>query len=238
MSELASDLAQHPRRGRRPHGDRRLQIVRAAREVLAARGYAHTSLKQIAEHASIAPGLLTYYYPSKQDLMLDVVAELEEDFTRSWREAIDPAARPLERVRTAFDRAITTWSAQPTLFQIFFDLSTLASEDAAVKARIQNVFRRIRAAANEEMQNVVAELPAPLPADVDFAGAVTAGFHGALFEALTLGEDPTATLYALRAMVLSTVAMTYVIAHDGAPANPSPADSSTCEGNWPWGPPV
>lgn len=207
------------RRGRPPHGDRRPQIVRSARQVLASRGYAHTSLKQIADSAGIAPGLLTYYYPSKQELMLEVVAQLERDFTTSWRQAIDPSAAPLDRVKAAFDQAIANWSAEPELFQILYDLSTLASADEAIKDRIREMLRRIRAAADEEMREIVAALPGALPDGADFVGTVTAGFHGALFEALTLDEDPTAALYGLRAMIIATVVMTYVDAGQMPPVD-------------------
>lgn len=201
-----------PRRGRPPQRDRRPQIIQAAREVLADRGYAHTSLKQIADHAGIAPGLLNYYYPSKQELLLEVVAGLEYEFTTSWREALDSDAEPLARISAAFDRAITNWSQQPELFQIFYDLSTLASVDEAIKERIQQMLRRIREAADEEMHRIVAALPTPPPPGVDLPGAITAGFHGALFEALTLGEDPAPALSGLRFMVLSAAAMSYVAA--------------------------
>lgn len=89
--------AHRPRRGRPPLGDRRQEIIHAAQEILADRGYAHTSMKQIAAGAGIA-------------------------------------------------------------------------------------------------------------------SAITAGFHGALYEALTLGEDPRPALTALRFMALSSAAMSYVAA--------------------------
>lgn len=207
-----SDPRRPARRGRPPHGDRRPQIVKAAREVLADKGYAHSSMKLIAEHAGIAPGLLTYYYPSKQALLLEVVAELEHDLTTSWREAMDADAEPLARISAAFDRAIANWSEQPEMFQIFYDLSTLASVDEAVRQRICQMLHRIRSVADEEMRRIAAELPTPLPEGIDITGAITAGFHGALFEALTLGEDPGPALSGLRFMVLSAAAMSYVAA--------------------------
>lgn len=218
------------RRGRPPQNDRRPQIIRAARDVLANRGYAHASLKQIAEHAGIATGLLNYYYPSKQALLLEVITEVEQEFIGSWRTALDSDAEPIARIEAAFDRAIGNWSQQPELFQIFYDLSTLASVDDVIRQRIQELLRRIRTVAAEEMLRITAELPTPPPQDSDFAAAITAGFHGALFEALTLGEDPRQALSALRFMVLSTATMSYVAAGQTPPIALDRLADGTSEG--------
>jgi AcrR family transcriptional regulator len=201
-----------PRRGRPPLSDRRPEIVRAAMEVLADRGYAHTSMKQIAEQAGIAHGLLTYYYPTKQDLLLDVVGEVEREFTDNWQAELGTYRGPLQRIEEAFDKSIAKWAAEPQLFQIFYDMSTLASVDPGIKQRLQQMLLRIRAVADEEMQRISADLPTPPPEGVDIARAITAGVHGALYEALTLGEDPRPALITLRFMALSSAAMSYVAA--------------------------
>lgn len=200
------------RRGRPPQGDRRPQIIKAAREVLAERGYAHTSLKQIAEHAGITAGLLNYYYPSKQALLMEVVAGVEREFTTNWREALEGDDEPLARISAAFDRAMRNWAEQPELFRIFYDLSTLASVDPAIKVRIEEMLRRIRTVAAEEMERVAQALPTAPPEELDLPAAITAGFHGALLEAITLGEDPGPALAGLRFMVLAAAAMSYVAA--------------------------
>ncbi|MQA60032.1 MAG: TetR family transcriptional regulator [Actinophytocola sp.] len=205
------------RRGRPPLGDRRQEIIQAAQEILADRGYAHTSMKQIADRAGIAPGLLTYYFPAKQALLLEVVAELEKEFTYNWRAELSVYNGPLERIGEAFDKSIAKWSAQPELFRIFYDLSTLASVDEEIKQRLQVMLRRIRAVADEEMRRIAADLPTPPPPNADLASAITAGFHGALYEALTLGEDPRPALTALRFMALSSAAMSYVAAGQRPP---------------------
>lgn len=208
------------RRGRPPQTDRRPQIIHAALQVLAERGYAHTSMKQIAESAGIAPGLLTYYFPTKQELLIGVVGVLEERFIGTWRDALNTDDEPLRRIGSAFDHSIEMWSEHPEVFRIFYDLSTLALVDDAVQRRLQEMLRRIRAAASEEMARIGAALPTPIPADMDMAAAITAGFHGALYEALSLGEDPRPALNALRFMVLSAAAMSYVAAGQVPPIDP------------------
>jgi len=84
---------------------RRGQIVRAATTVLGRQGYAETSLKDVAREAGVAPGLLHYYFESKQELLLEVVVALEREMTRDWQAAVSNVDDPLERIVAALDHA-------------------------------------------------------------------------------------------------------------------------------------
>lgn len=60
-----------PGRGRRRGGpDTRAQIVVAARERFAARGFAQTSMRGVAADAGVDPALVHHYFGSKQELVL------------------------------------------------------------------------------------------------------------------------------------------------------------------------
>ena len=54
--------------------DTREKILQAAFDVLSREGYENTSIKQIAEQAGVAQGLVHYYFKSKQLLVLAVLA--------------------------------------------------------------------------------------------------------------------------------------------------------------------
>jgi AcrR family transcriptional regulator len=70
---------------------RRRRIQRAAREVFAERGYAKTSIEQIARQASLSVGAIYLYFRSKEDLYVSLLedtlqvfdAELTQARTRS-----------------------------------------------------------------------------------------------------------------------------------------------------------
>jgi TetR/AcrR family transcriptional regulator, fatty acid metabolism regulator protein len=55
---------------------RRAQIVAAAIDTLAERGYGQASLARIAERADTSKGVIIYHFGSKDDLVREVVAEL------------------------------------------------------------------------------------------------------------------------------------------------------------------
>src|SRR5437016_2421362 len=56
--------------------DNREKILQAAFTVLGRQGYENSSIKEIAEEAGVAQGLVHYYFKSKQHLVLAVLAEV------------------------------------------------------------------------------------------------------------------------------------------------------------------
>jgi len=67
---------------------RRAEIVRAAATVLGRQGSADTSMKEIAREAGVAPGLLHYYFESKDELLLAVAGELDRQMSEAWAAAV------------------------------------------------------------------------------------------------------------------------------------------------------
>lgn len=77
---------------------RRAQIVEAAIEVIADEGYGKASFARIAERAGISPGLISYHFTNKEELLAQIVSEVSGDMdrvlseraerTRSYRAAL------------------------------------------------------------------------------------------------------------------------------------------------------
>jgi len=59
---------------------RRRRIQRAAREVFAEKGYARTSIEQVARQASLSVGAIYLYFRSKEDLYVSLLEETFEVF--------------------------------------------------------------------------------------------------------------------------------------------------------------
>jgi len=71
--------------------DTREQILDAARDVLAADGYAHTTTRSIAERAGVQLSLVHYHFEGKQQLLAAVLARENERLLERQRELF---ARP------------------------------------------------------------------------------------------------------------------------------------------------
>src|SRR5437763_3487843 len=85
---------------------RRSEIVAIAAELFAARGYADTTVREIAEEAGILSGSLYHHFDSKESIVDEILSVFFEDLMTSYRTAIDEAANPREAidglVRVAF----------------------------------------------------------------------------------------------------------------------------------------
>ncbi|GHE43553.1 MULTISPECIES: TetR/AcrR family transcriptional regulator [Streptomyces] len=71
--EGAAEATDAPRRRRRDPEGHRADILRAARETFAERGYARTTLREIARRAGVTHGLITRHFASKERLFLAAV---------------------------------------------------------------------------------------------------------------------------------------------------------------------
>jgi AcrR family transcriptional regulator len=84
------------------HLARRLVIIDAALTCFAASGYAGTSTAAICRRAGIGSGTFFHYFPTKQSLLLAILA-LGTDETRDWFAARAADESPLEVVEAYLD---------------------------------------------------------------------------------------------------------------------------------------
>jgi AcrR family transcriptional regulator len=74
---------------RRRRGEARRLLLRAARELFSARGYADTSTRELAERAGVSETLLFRYFGSKAELFREALAvpfvDFIGDFGERWR---------------------------------------------------------------------------------------------------------------------------------------------------------
>jgi AcrR family transcriptional regulator len=80
---------------------RRAQIVAAAVEVFAERGYYQTTVQDVARRAGVSAGLIYQYVADKDDLLLRALATVLDLYRQEIPRALRGLADPLERWRTA-----------------------------------------------------------------------------------------------------------------------------------------
>nr|WP_319399756.1 TetR/AcrR family transcriptional regulator [uncultured Carboxylicivirga sp.] len=64
--------------------ERKQQIMNVALEVIAANGFANSSISRIASKAGISKGLLYNYFESKEDLVISIMLEGFKQFTSAF----------------------------------------------------------------------------------------------------------------------------------------------------------
>jgi TetR/AcrR family transcriptional repressor of bet genes len=84
---------------------RRLQALQAAVEVIGERGLCDTRVTDIAERARLSPGLLLYYFESKDRLLTEALAFAEDRFYLDTFHELTGIADPAQRLVTLVERS-------------------------------------------------------------------------------------------------------------------------------------
>lgn len=79
---------------------RRADILAAARQVFARRGYANATLDEIAARAEFAKGTIYNYFTSKEEIFLEAVASVIDQLRLAGAPALEGDAAPREALRS------------------------------------------------------------------------------------------------------------------------------------------
>ena len=130
------------------------QILGAALGLLINQGYRALSFRRIAEASGIKAGHISYYFPSKEALVRDlldaVIGRYEDEFSDIVHEAEVPAETRLERmIIFILDDILTKKTTH-----LFMELWALSNHDNFVLERVQDLYTRAR----EPLIEIIAEI--------------------------------------------------------------------------------
>lgn len=100
---------------------RRDEIRRVAAEQFAEYGYQGASLRQIASAYGMAQGHLYYYYPSKQDLLHEVIADVQGEFNALMDAALESDGSPGEVLRRLLADHVTVLCTKVTAAGVSYE---------------------------------------------------------------------------------------------------------------------
>ncbi len=179
-------------------GIRREQIVEAAAEIIATQGIQNLSLSEIEAHTGMSRGQLTYYYKTKEDILLAVfdrtVQRMREQFESSecspyrefaWADVWDKMQGLLALVLGKVDfRSLA--QAQPNFPTLQYTFLAQAGHRDDFRQRLASLFEGWRGHMTEELQE---QSPPPAADARLLASLFQALIHGL---AMQLQADPNA----------------------------------------------
>jgi AcrR family transcriptional regulator len=179
--------------------ENREKILQAAFAVLSRQGYENVSIKDIADEAGVAQGLVHYYFKSKQQLVLAVLFEV-------CRKMNVYTAEGTEGAMAAFENFKVLLRDRPDAHTLYIQLIGVGLHDQEIGAGIRENIRDSRDLVESLARQVLAEREAdPSPARA-IAGAVQAGVIGIMVQKMVDPEfNADEAVDALAAMSLSAV---------------------------------
>ncbi len=179
--------------------DNRAKILEAAFAVTSREGYENVSIKDIAEEAGVAQGLVHYYFKSKQQLVLAVLFEVCKKMDVYTAEGTAGAM-------AAFANFKTLLRTRADAHTLYIQLIGVGLHDKEIGAGIRENIRTERGKVEELARQVLAEREAdPRPAGA-IAGAVWGGVIGIMVQKMVEPDfNADEAVDALAAMAVSAV---------------------------------
>jgi AcrR family transcriptional regulator len=184
--------------GTQEGGSPRARLLAAAAQLVAERGPDAATIKEIARAAGVAPGLVHYYFPSKDALLL---AMLREESARYGAAMQRVAAQvPPERLAAvALGEPKERVARQPEWYRLRYAFFALALHNATLAPGVQELLASGRA-------GIAAMVPRAL-GDTPVAAEALAAVLLACFDGLALQQllDPTVDLEGAYALLTQMV---------------------------------
>jgi TetR/AcrR family transcriptional repressor of bet genes len=100
-----------PRKASREH--RRHQLIEATIATISAKGYAQTTLTDVAIRAGVSHGLVNFHFQTKEKLLAETLLFMAEEYRQNWMTALaeaskDPASQLNALILADFNEAIST----------------------------------------------------------------------------------------------------------------------------------
>ncbi|MDZ4131605.1 MAG: TetR/AcrR family transcriptional regulator, partial [Dethiobacteria bacterium] len=113
-------------------------------ECLAERGYEKVTVKEIARKANLAPGVIHYYFRSKDEIVASLANALVNKLGGMLVEKIEAASSVEEKITFAIDYIVETLIFNPPLNRVFYNLLQMAYEREELSTVVREMFSNYR----------------------------------------------------------------------------------------------
>jgi len=129
------------------------QIFQAVRSVLAAHGYAGTTISRVAGQAGISRGLLHYYFKNKEDMLAQAIASTVETSLGAVATTFARSKSPEDVARGLCASLRKIIQSDPHFISLILEGWAASRRIPAVARQIHANFRRIRDAVTRQLED-------------------------------------------------------------------------------------
>lgn len=120
--------------------ERFIEILTAARSVLAEKGFDATKVSEIVERAGVAKGTFYLYFPSKLDLVLALVREMREKILLEAEKVIGSQSSKQEELIQVIKAAFSVMENYNDVFPVFNAVSAFKTEHWKAEKEIRQPY--------------------------------------------------------------------------------------------------
>jgi len=154
---------------------RRQQLIEATLSVIARQGFAGTRLSDVARQAGVSYGVVSFYFKTKEDLLLATLQSLADEYTQVWRKAVAEAGDdPADRLRAIIEADFSPRIASEKKIAVWFAFWA----ESRVRANYRKLCAELFNDFHWQIRTIVQELIDQYGYDHLDANRVTLGING------------------------------------------------------------
>ncbi|WBL17082.1 TetR/AcrR family transcriptional regulator [Sutcliffiella sp. NC1] len=160
--------------------DKRQKLIEAAYKVFSQKGFNNTSVKEVAQEAGITPGLVHYYFKSKEELLFAVQRDIQSKYHKHYDGEDTSTTEPLEVLKEIKSRV----QNNPDWYRWRYELYSLGLKNESLQQEVQSMMKSGRDSLSYPLQSLVKE---PKEADA-MASILLACFDGLALQKMVADE--------------------------------------------------
>jgi len=131
-------------RGKQIASFRKRQITRAAYEIIAEKGYNNFTMMDIAKRAGVSSGLIHHYFKDKENMLVTLLREMQQNIRQSLEQSIETVADPREKLEIFMDQAFGLVENEKEYIYVTFDFLTQIKFNERMQRILSKLYRGYR----------------------------------------------------------------------------------------------
>ena len=119
---------------------RKNQIMRAAEEVVIAKGYDQSRVDDIVKKSKLSKGAIYWYYNSKKEIYLSLVDHWFVEYSNGLQNIIEKETAPSNQLKLLFNYFFEQFSKNPSTFKILVEFWRMSGLDSDFNIKLQDVY--------------------------------------------------------------------------------------------------
>lgn len=135
---------------------KREEILNHVYEIISARGVEGATFSQIAEYAGIHKSLLTYYFTTKEEMIISLVDVITRRYVQTFNAMVSGIEDPRERLEKSLDMIFGKQWVRVIDYRVFYSCFYLGLMNEAIRARFKSMYDRLKEILVEEIEGYAA----------------------------------------------------------------------------------
>lgn len=116
------------------------KILSSTFELLSTHGYANVSMRDIAKKSGVAVSQITYYYKTKEQLLVHVIKKANQEYLSKLKQKLEGISTPNEKICFIFDWIEKLITEKTVLYRLLLDFYSLATWNEEIKKEFRAHF--------------------------------------------------------------------------------------------------